>query len=119
MILEMENSPRSSIPWKLSSSSAPTERISASGTILGDSIVVPSVELGKGRFVINLTLFTHKVNNYVGHMGGNECKVLQSNFYELCNSFSCGIADVSKFVTHVTAGSKHISTHNNGPDKQQ
>ena len=44
MILEIENSPSSSIPWKLSSSSAPTERISASGTILGDSIVTPSAE---------------------------------------------------------------------------
>ena len=73
MILEMENSPRSSIPWKLSSSSAPTERISASGTILGDSIVTPSVEVGNERFVINLTLFTHKANNCVGHtVQGNE-----------------------------------------------
>ena len=45
MILEMENSPKSSIPSKLSSSSAPTERISASGTILGDSSVTPSVEV--------------------------------------------------------------------------
>ena len=64
MILEMENSPRSSMLWKLSSSSAPTDRISASGTILGDSIVTPSAEVVKGRYVINLTLFRHKVNDY-------------------------------------------------------
>ena len=64
MILEMENSPRSSMLWKLSSSSAPTDRISASGTILGDSMVTPSAEVVKGRFVTNATLFRYKVNDY-------------------------------------------------------